>query len=274
MVNLFNQLNNMIMKFNKTLTILSLILFTACSSFILKQNSKPTLYLIGDSTVKNGKGRGDGSLWGWGSYIGDFFDTNKIDVKNHALGGTSTRTFTRTGLWDSVLVKLKKGDFVMMQFGHNDGGPLDDTARARGTIKGIGDESKEIFNPITKKKEVVYTYGSYLRKFINDAKAKGAIPIVCSPIPRNPVKGGAVVLANDSYAAWAEEVAKNEKVYFVPLNQLIKDKYAALGAEKVSTFFTEKDHTHTNLEGAKLNAACVVEGLKKLDKCPLVKYLK
>ncbi len=257
------------------LSILTIILFTACSAFVIKkQKAKPTLYLIGDSTVKNGKGKGDGSLWGWGSFIGEYFDNEKIDVKNHALGGTSSRTFLTNGLWDSVVVKLKKGDYVMMQFGHNDSSPLDDTARARGTIKGIGAESKDIFNPIKKKNETVYTYGWYLRKFVADAKAKGAIPIICSPIPRNPVKDGAVVLATDSYAKWAEEVAKSGDDYFIPLNQLIKDKYSAFGAAKVLTFFTQKDHTHTNLEGAKVNAATVVEGLKKLDKCPLVKYLK
>jgi rhamnogalacturonan acetylesterase len=248
------------------------IIFSSC--VILKQQDKPTLFLIGDSTVKNGKGKGDGSLWGWGSFIGNLFDTGKINVENAALGGTSSRTFQTNGLWDAVLAKVKKGDFVMMQFGHNDGSALDDTARARGTIKGIGIESKEIYNPIKKKQEVVYTYGWYLRKFISDIKAKGATPIVCSPIPRNPVKDDAVVLANDSYAGWAEEVAKAEKVDFIPLNKIIKDKYAALSATEVKTFFTEKDHTHTNEAGAKLNAAAVVEGLKNLKNNKLNNYLK
>ena len=235
---------------------------------------KPTLYLIGDSTVKNGKGKGDGSLWGWGSYLADFFDLNKINVENHALGGTSTRTFQSKGLWDAVLTKLQPGDFVLMQFGHNDGSPLDDTARARGTIKGIGLESKEIYNPITKQKEVVYTYGWYLRKFINDAKAKGATAIVCSPVPRNPVRNGVMTLVVDNYATWAEEVANAEKVGFIPLNKIIKDKYAGLAAEKVDAFFTEKDHTHTNELGAKVNAASVVEGVKALKTAALLKYLK
>lgn len=235
---------------------------------------KPTLFLIGDSTVKNGKGKGDGGLWGWGDYLSGFFDLNKINVENHALGGTSTRTFQSKGLWDSVLVKLKAGDYVIMQFGHNDGSPLDDTARARGTIKGTGSESKEIYNPITKQKEVVYTYGRYLRKFINDAKAKGATAIVCSPIPRNPVRNGVMTLVVDSYAIWAEEVASAEKVGFIPLNQIIKDSYSTLGPEKVNAFFTEKDHTHTNETGAKANAASVVEGLKMLKTSPLMKDLK
>jgi len=256
-----------------SLTLLSIFIFCA-SCILLKPKQKPTLFLIGDSTVKNGKGNGDGGLWGWGSFISDFLNTDKINVENEALGGTSSRTFQTNGLWTPVLAKIKKGDFVMMQFGHNDSSPLDDTARARGTIKGIGMESKAIYNPIKKKQEVVYTYGWYMRKFIDDIKAKGATAIICSSIPRNPVKDGKVVLVDDLYATWAQEVAKAEKVGFIPLNQLIKDKYATLSAEQVQTYFTEKDHTHTNEAGAKLNASLVAEGVRALKSNPLKRYLK
>lgn len=252
-----------------------LVAFVLCSSCaLLKIAEKPNLFLIGDSTVKNGRGTGSGELWGWGSFISEYFDKDKINVENHALGGTSTRTFQSKGLWDSVLVKLKPGDYVMMQFGHNDGSPLDDTARARGTIKGIGTERKQIFNPITKRQEVVYTYGAYLRKFIKDVKAKGATAIICSPIPRNPVKQGVMTLATDNYADWARAVALSEKVSFIDLNKIIKDKYQALGAEKVNLFFTATDHTHTNRAGAQLNAWAVVEGLKMQKNSSLNKYLK
>lgn len=261
-------------KFNAASVVEGIRELKGCTLLNYLMAPKPTLFLIGDSTVKNGKGKGDGALWGWGSFLDGFFDLDKITIENHALGGTSTRTFRSKGLWDSVLVKLKPGDFVLMQFGHNDGSPLDDTARARGTIKGTGTESKEIFNPITKKKEMVYTYGAYLRKFINEAKAKGAIPIVCSPIPRNPVKNGVLTLAVDSYAGWAEEVATSENVGFIPLNKIIKDKYVAWGAEKVEAFFTKTDHTHTNEAGAKVNASSVAEGLKSLKRGTLEKYLK
>lgn len=245
-----------------------IILFSAFT--LLKD--KPTLYVIGDSTVKNGKGKGDKDMWGWGDFIGGFFDKEKLSVENHALGGTSSRTFQTKGLWDSVLVKIKPGDFVMMQFGHNDGSPLDDTARARGTIKGIGTESKDIYNPITKKQEVVYTYGWYLRKFINDVKAKGAIAIVCSPIPRNDWKEGKVVRSTGSYGTWAAQVAKAAGAYFIDLNQLTADKYDLSGPAAVAAYFPG-DHTHTNGDGARVNAASVAEGLKGLKKCPLNKYL-
>ncbi|OWK70961.1 rhamnogalacturonan acetylesterase [Pedobacter sp. AJM] len=264
------------MKSNKTsscfILLAASIIISSCIT--LKQPEKPTLFLIGDSTVKNGKGKGDGDLWGWGSFISDFFDTDKINVENDALGGTSSRTFQTNGLWAPVLAKIKKGDVVMMQFGHNDSSPLDDTARARGTIKGIGMESKNIYNPIKQKQEVVYTYGWYLRKFIDDIKAKGAIAIICSAIPRNPLRDGKVVLVNDLYADWAQEVAHAEKIGFIPLNQLIKDKYAKLSATQVQMFFTEKDHTHTNEEGAKLNASLVAEGVGTLKLNQLKRYLK
>jgi lysophospholipase L1-like esterase len=212
-------------------------------------------------------------LWGWGSLIADYFDTTKISVQNHAIGGRSSRTFLTEGRWDAILAALKKGDYVIMQFGHNDGGPLDDTARARGSIKGIGNESKEIYNPITKKQETVYTYGYYMRKYIRDTKAKGAIPIVCSPIPRNEWRDGKVVRSKNSYAGWAEQVAKEEGAYFIDLNDLVATKYEEMGAATVKSFFPG-DHTHTDLNGAKLNAQIVMEQLKKINPGNLKKYMK
>ena len=242
------------------------------SSAFIMQEEKPTLFLIGDSTVKSGRGKGEGNMWGWGDFIGQYFDQRKIKIENRALGGTSSRTFQTRALWDSVLVKIKPGDFVIMQFGHNDGGQLDDTARARGTIKGIGMESKHIYNPILKKKETVYTYGWYLRKFIADAKAKGATAYVCSPIPRNNFKDGKVVRSDDSYGLWAKQVAQSESALFIDLNKITADKYQKSGPEVVATYFPS-DHTHTNAEGAKVNAASVVTGLRTLKKTPLKKYL-
>ena len=214
----------------------ALALITAFSSFMLLKKEKPVFYIIGDSTVKNGDGTGKQGLWGWGDFIAPYFDTTKISIRNHAIGGRSSRTFITEGRWDKVLATLKKGDYVIMQFGHNDAGPLDDTARARGTIKGIGNESKDIYNPIMKKQEVVYTYGYYMRKYIRDAKAKGAVAIVCSPIPRNDWKDGKVSRSKESYAGWAQQVAKEEGAYFVDLNDLVATKYEQMGAEAVKLF--------------------------------------
>jgi rhamnogalacturonan acetylesterase len=231
----------------------------------------PNLFLVGDSTVKTGtKGQ-----QGWGDPIIDLFDKSKITVVNHAIGGRSSRTFITEGRWDKVLAAAKPGDFVLIQMGHNDGGPLDDAARARGSIRGTGEETKEIDNPITKKKEVVHTYGWYLRKYVADARAKKLTPILVSPVPHCPqkqVEKGAVEKSN--YVAWAEEVATAEKVGFVHLNKIVMAKYAEMTpAEIKEKYFTPADNTHTSPVGAALNAACVAEGLRVLKDCPLSEYL-
>lgn len=243
------------------------------SSFLLLQKEKPVFYIIGDSTVRNGDGTGKGGLWGWGSFMADYFDTARIRVENDALGGRSSRTFITEGRWDKVLANLKKGDYVIMQFGHNDAGPLDDTARARGTIRGIGTESKEVYNPIMKKQEVVYTYGYYMRKYIQEAKAKGAIAIVCSPIPRNDWKDGKLARSAETYAGWAKQVAKEEGARFIDLNELIAAKYETMGADAVNPYFPG-DHTHTNMDGAKLNAQIVANELKRLNPGSVAGYMK
>jgi lysophospholipase L1-like esterase len=232
-------------------------------NFTPKQDNKPTLFMIGDSTVKNGKGNGAGGLWGWGDFIGQFLDTTKINVENHALGGTSSRTFQDKGLWNAVLNKLKKGDYVLIQFGHNDDGPINDSLRARGTIKGIGNETQEIDNILTKKHEIVHSYGWYIQKVIREAKSKGAIPIVCSPIPRNDWKDGKVPRNDASYGLWAKQIAEKEKVTFINLNEKMALEMEKSGEEKVTgTYFYKKDHTHTSAKGAVLSASIIIEELK------------
>ena len=249
------------------------MLFTAivfCSFIFFKE--RPTLYIIGDSTVRNGDGTGKNGQWGWGSYLANYFDTTKIKVENDAIGGRSSRTFITEGRWDKILSQLKKGDFVLMQFGHNDAGPLDDTARARGTIRGIGDESKEIYNPITKKNEVVHSYGWYMRKYVDDTRAKGATAIVCSLIPRNEWDNNKVKRSDSTYGGWAKAVAQKGGAYFIDLNNKIADQYELYGQAKVTTMFPA-DHTHTNLEGAMLNAKIVAQELSKLKGKPFKKFL-
>lgn len=255
----------------KLLKLLLLFATVVAFSFTL-QKHKRVLYIIGDSTVKNGDGRDNNLLQGWGSFIDGFFDTTKISVQNHAIGGRSSRTFITEGRWDKILATLQKGDYVIMQFGHNDSGALDDTARARGTIKGIGVDSLEIYNPIQKRREVVHTYGWYMRKYVDDAKAKGAIPIVCSPIPRNDWQEGKVMRSNSTYALWAKQVAEVSGAYFIDLHNLLGNEYEKTGQEKTSTFFPQ-EHTHTNKEGAIFNAGVVIREIKSLKKCKLKKYL-
>jgi rhamnogalacturonan acetylesterase len=228
----------------------------------------PTLWLVGDSTVRNGHGDGANGQWGWGEPLVDFFDASKINVVNRAIGGLSSRNFITEGHWDEVLAMMKPGDVVLIQFGHNDGGPLDDPARARGTIPGIGEEAREIENPILKMHETVHTYGWYLRKYVEDAKAKGVTPILCTLIPRKIWKDGKVVRNADTYAGWAREVAAQEKIGLIDLNERIAKRYDALGEAAVEPLFGDP-HTHTSRAGAELNAEIVVEGLKALAHDPV-----
>jgi rhamnogalacturonan acetylesterase len=190
-----------------------------------KNPNLPTLYLVGDSTVRNGKADGAGGQWGWGEPLVDYFDTSRINVVNRAIGGRSSRTYITEGRWDELLAMLKPGDFVVLQFGHNDSSPLDDTSRARGTLPGVGDESREIDNPLTKKHEVVYTYGWYIRKYMAETLAKGAIPIMCSPIPRKIWKDGKTVRNADSYGGWARQVAASKAK--LPLSISMRSSRAA-----------------------------------------------
>jgi len=240
----------------------------ALSSFIIfKPGQKPTLYLIGDSTVRNGTyGRGDGGLWGWGSFIQNLFDTTKVSVQNKAFGGTSSHSFYTGGFWSKVEPYIKPGDVVLIQFGHNDGNPT--------TLKGTGDDSAEVANPKTKQPEMVHTFGWNIRKYIRETKAKGGIPIVLSLVPRNIWKDGKVDRVGAEYVQWDKEVAEQEKVDFIDLNKIIADHYDALGEQKVmADYFTIKDHTHTIEAGARFNDTCVVEGLKGLKKNPVKKWL-
>jgi lysophospholipase L1-like esterase len=257
------------MKYLK-LTFLFALAFLA--SAFLWQDSKPVLFIIGDSTVKNGDGSGKNKQMGWGTLLPQFFDSSRITVENHAIGGRSSRTFITDGRWDKILARLKPGDYVIMQFGHNDGGALADTSRARGSIRGTGNDSTEIYNPIRKQKEVVYSYGWYMRKYVRDAQEKGAIAIICSPIPRNDWKEGKVNRADRDYGKWSKETAETTGAFFIDLNNSIGEKYEEMGQELVKPLFFG-DHTHTSVEGAQLNASIVSEGIKNLRKCKLRKFI-
>jgi len=242
-----------------------------------KANPKlPTFWIIGDSTVKVGSP----GQRGWGDEIAPFFDLSKINVVNRAIGGRSSRTFLTDGRWDDILKDLRAGDVVIMQFGHNDASPVNEAppitaaTRARGTIKGNGEETQDVDNILTKKHEVVHSYGWYIRHFITTAQAKGAAVIVCSPIPRKSWSkdGKTINRANTSYGLWAKQAAEQDHAFFVDLNEIIARGYEKLGQPAVEPLFGDKG-THTSPEGAKFNARSVVAGLNGLDKNPLASVL-
>lgn len=235
-----------------------------------RQEGRPVLFTVGDSTVKN-KDDDKNGMWGWGSVIADLFDPNKISVENCAMAGRSARTFLDEGRWDKVYNALQPGDFVLIQFGHNDGGDIN-IGKARGELHGSGGESKVFLMEPTGKYQVIYTFGGYLRKFILDVQEKGAIPIVLSHTPRNKWKDGQIERNTDSYGKWTRETAESTGAYFIDLNKLSADKLQKKGAKKTAAFYNT-DHTHTSFKGAQLNAQSIAEGLKESD-CPLKQYLK
>jgi lysophospholipase L1-like esterase len=230
--------------------------------------SLPTIYLIGDSTVRVGTP----GMRGWGDELAAFFDMSKINIVNDAIGGRSSRTFITEGRWAAVIPQLQNGDFVIMQFGHNDGGPVNDNSRARGSLRGIGEDTQEIDNMLTHQHEVVHSYGWYMRQYVKDAKSHGATPIVCSPIPHNAWQGTTVARAAGSYGGWARAIAAQESALFVDLNEIIAEGYEKMGQAAVAPLFAD-GRTHTTPAGAQFNARSVVAGLRGLPGAPLDQYL-
>jgi lysophospholipase L1-like esterase len=222
----------------------------------------PSLFLIGDSTVRNGRGDGIDGLgqWGWGDPLAAYFDPAKINLVNRAVGGTGARTFMAQGYWDKVLAMLKPGDLVIMQFGHNDNGPT-------APVKGIGEETEQ------RSGETVHTWGWYLRKYIADTRAHGAIPIVCTLIPRNMWENGKITRPTASHADWAREVAKTENVALLDLYERIAVQYDSLGETGVTALFADK-RVHTTRAGAELNASVVAAALRALPNDPAAAYLR
>ncbi|HXI85638.1 MAG TPA: rhamnogalacturonan acetylesterase [Verrucomicrobiae bacterium] len=228
----------------------------------------PALFLVGDSIMRTGNGTGENGQWGWGSEIIPLFDPAKIHVYNEAHGGRSSRSYIEEGLWDKILDRLQPGDFILLQFGHNDSSNSQNYPD-RTTIIGNGDEF--IHFGVGASNKVVHAYGWYLRRYVKDAKAKDATIIICSPVPRNVFIKGKIKRGFDGYAQWAADAAKASGALFIDLNTIAANRYDALGEEKTAALFS--DYQHTKKAGARLNAESVVEGLKQLKDCPLANDL-
>jgi lysophospholipase L1-like esterase len=226
----------------------------------------PALFLVGDSIMRTGNGTGENGQWGWGSEIISLFDPAKIHVYNEAHGGRSSRSYIEEGLWAKILDRLQPGDFILLQFGHNDSSNSQNYPD-RATITGDGDES--VHFGVGASNKVVHAYGWYLRQYVKEAKAKGAVIIICSPVPRNTWADGKIKRGFDGYAQWAAGAAKTSGALFIDLNTIAANRYDALGQEKTASYFS--DYQHTKKAGARLNSESVVEGLKQLKDCPLAK---
>lgn len=230
-----------------------------CQFAIAENDNAPTIYVAGDSTAADGA---EGAR-GWGRHLSKFFDPDKVRVENLARGGRSSRTFITEGLWEELSAKLRAGDVVLIQFGHNDGGSINDSRRARGSLPGLGNETREIDNQLTNEHEEVHTFGWYVRKMIADTRDKGATPILLSLTVRNIWNGDRVERGSGHYSQWARELARSEDASFIDLTNLAADLYEQMGPESVAALFP-RDHTHTSDEGALLNARLVVQGFKGL----------
>ena len=243
-----------------------------------REQGKPMVFITGDSTVKNKDKDADG-MWGWGSQAGIIFDPAKITWENVAMAGRSTRSYIREGRWEKVYNALQPGDFVLIQFGHNDICPINDQ-KERGVIPGTADTCHVYKMEKDGRYELVYSFGWYLKKMIDDTREKGATPILLSLTPRNEWPGGKCERRNDSYGKWYREVVEQTGVAFVDVHNISADfldkKFASKDAvkskEKASKYFNH-DHTHTSLLGAQMNARSVARGLRDIHS-PLADYLK
>ena len=228
----------------------------------------PTLVVVGDSTA-----RSSSPLRGWGSEIGAFFDLAKINVVNQAIGGRSSRTYISEGRWDNVLSSVRAGDFVLIQFGHNDVGDYKDPrAKGRPSLHGEGEDTAQAFKADLKTMETIHSFGWYMRKYAADTKAKGATPILLSMVPHKDWKDGKISRGEkDTFVRWTEDAAKSEGALYIDANSIIAAGLEKLGPEKVNSLFGDQ-RTHSTPEGAAYNAAAVVVGLKGLTPDPLAPY--
>jgi lysophospholipase L1-like esterase len=222
-----------------------------------------TIHMIGDSTMANKPNPEKNPERGWGQALPSFF-SDRVEVRNHAVNGRSTRSFIREGRWDSVRVELKKGDYVFIQFGHNDGKTTDSTRYT---------------NPYT-------GYRRNLIRYVNESRDKGAIPVLFTPITRrnfNP--SGVLEDTHGAYPHVMREVAKELKVPLVDLQLKSEDLVLSLGPEKSKELYLwvspgayeiypegKQDNTHFTEKGATEMAKLAVEGLKEL-KIDIIKYL-
>lgn len=220
-----------------------------------------TVYMAGDSTmaIKEVK---DYPETGWGVPFSVFFD-DTIRVENRAKNGRSTRTFIEEGSWSRIETALKPGDFVIIQFGHNDENP--------------------------NKKDRYTTpedYKANLTRFIRETRAKGAYPLLMTPVTRRYFNESGQIDPTHPYALLARDVAAAEAVDFIDMEAISRKYFQGLGNEASTLRFMHippdthpnyphgvRDDTHFNRLGAREVAQLVLKELKRMDH-PLAEKLR
>ena len=258
-----------------------------------RTDGRPVVFITGDSTVKNEDKDKDG-MWGWGAVANTVFDEKKIQIVNAAQAGRSCRSYLREGRWDRVYNSLRPGDFVLIEFGHNDIGEIerpkyrgciasaDDTchvyrmqaAKGQADNGNVIDQRMRVTDVQPGDYEMVYSFGWYLRKFIDDVREKGATPIIVSLTPRNEWPGGKIERRNETYGRWYRQVCEETHTEFVDLHNITADFLdRKCGSKEKAAKYFKRDHTHTSLLGAQTNAKSVAQGLRQIGS-QLATYLK
>jgi lysophospholipase L1-like esterase len=225
----------------------------------------PTLFIAGDSTAATGSP----VARGWGALLVDYFDTSKINLVNYAQGGARFNSYMPTR-WPQLLEKIKPGDYVVIEFGHNSG-----------PLPGIGDETQEQPGRNGGAPTTLHTHGWYVRKFINDVRDKKGIPIVSTlTLRKRWLPDGKIERLKEqqpgqgAMSDWSRQVAANEKALLVDHSNIIGDIYDRIGADAVKKLFaTEAEYLHPNTTGAIINCEAFIAGLKAMPDQTLTQYL-
>ncbi|WP_420909897.1 rhamnogalacturonan acetylesterase [Microbulbifer elongatus] len=223
--------------------------------------SGQTLYMAGDSTMSIKSGE-DFPETGWGVPFALFFD-EALQVENHAMNGRSTRTFIEEGRWQKIEQALTPGDFVIIQFGHND-------------------ESQHKKDRYTTPAQ----YKANLARFIRDTRAKGAYPLLMSPITRRYFDAEGAIRQTHPYTPLSREVASEEEVDFIDMDAITRAHFQQQGDRDSALRFLHikpdthpnypngvRDDTHLNQLGAREVAQLVLQALKTMEH-PLVDSLR
>ncbi|KAI9691976.1 MAG: Rhamnogalacturonan acetylesterase [Bogoriella megaspora] len=217
----------------------------------------PTVYLAGDSTMAVGGG-GTGTQ-GWGVYLNQSLS---LTVVNDAIAGRSARSYTREGRFTTLGNSVKSGDYVIIEFGHNDGGSLTPTDNGRTDCSPSGTNyavtCQTTYNGVA---ETVQTYTTYLSNAAKSYVAKGANVIISTATPNNVCETGTCSYGPNRFVAYAQAAASMSGATFVDHGQTTANAYIALGVSTVDSYYPN-DHTHTSPTGAQVVAKAFITGLK------------
>jgi len=230
----------------------------------LEKRATPTVYLAGDSTMA--KGGGGTGTEGWGVFLP--YSLTGVTVVNKAIGGRSARSYTVEGRFTDIAAVVKSGDFVIIEFGHNDGGSLS-TDNGRSDCPGAGAETCTTAAGL-----VVQTYPTYLTNAAKLFTAKGAKVIISSPTPNNICETGTCTYTASRFTDYCKTVVTNvgSASTFADHGLYVANRYKALGVTQTDAFYPN-DHTHTSPAGANSVAGQFVKAAL-CSNSPLAPYIK